>query len=129
MSIQQPQQRAGQKILIVDDEDLFLQLIKDILDEEGINATATSSPANALNIINTTDVDILITDIKMPEISGIELAIKAKSKQPDTAVIFITGYSDLINGYSGDLDFEDYFLLKKPFPMDDMVKLLRELGA
>ncbi len=129
MSNDSVSQHPVQQILIVDDEDLFLQLIQDILEEEGIKAIATSDPTNALDIINTTDIDILVTDIKMPEISGIELAIKAKSKQPDTAVVFITGYSEMINGYSGDLDFDDYFLLKKPFPMDDMIKLLRELGA
>lgn len=120
---------AGQKILIVDDEELFLQLIKDILDEEGIPVTATSDPADALDIITNSTVDILITDIKMPAISGIELAIKAKSRHPDAAIIFITGYSDLINGYRSDLNFDDYFLLKKPFPLDDMVKILRELGV
>ncbi|MCD6460380.1 response regulator, partial [bacterium] len=99
---------SKQNILIVDDESLFLELMKDILTAEGITPIATDNSVNALNILDSQTIDILITDINMPEVTGIDLAIKARDKNPPANVIFITGLSEIFEHYKSRLNFNDY---------------------
>ena len=115
-------------ILLVDDESLFLELMKELLEAEGISTIATDSSVNAMNIIDSKKIHLLITDINMPEINGIDLAVKAKLNNPPANVIFITGLSEIFDQYKARLNFSDYVLLKKPFPLDNFVRLVKDLA-
>jgi DNA-binding NtrC family response regulator len=90
---QNPFKRA--KILIVDDEDTIRLLIRDILTENGYDVLEAKSGEEALNKVKDTMFDLLITDIKMPGMNGLELLTKVKTGYPDIAVIVITGYLDV----------------------------------
>lgn len=83
------------KILVVDDEPLIRQSLYEILKLEGYNVTIAGSGEEALDIIENKTFDVMVTDLKLPKISGIELLEKAKKSLPDMEVIIITGFGSI----------------------------------
>ena len=86
------------QILLVDDDPDVLELLSDTLrayfpGELGIKTT--TNPVEAKNFLETELIDVLITDLKMPEVSGLELLRCAKRRNPWTQVVIITGNSTL----------------------------------
>ncbi len=84
-----------EKILVVDDEVFILDVCKKVLSKEGYEVITAASGEAALKIVDGTPVDLLITDIKMPGISGKELLKKAKDIHPEMSAAVITGYSSM----------------------------------
>jgi len=82
-------------ILLVDDEADIREVLKISLSDIGYEVLTAENGANALNIFKNTDIPVVITDIKMPGIDGIELLRKIKRENPDTEVIMLTGHGDL----------------------------------
>ncbi len=82
-------------ILLVDDETDLREVLDISLSDIGYNVLTAENGAQAMNILNETHVPVVITDIKMPGIDGIELLRKIKSKNPETEVIMLTGHGDL----------------------------------
>ena len=85
------------KILIVDDEPLIQIKIKNLLETSSLGIYtifSTSDSGEALQILREQAPEILITDVRMPYITGIDLARFIYENKMDTLVIFITGYSD-----------------------------------
>jgi len=80
------------KILIVDDEEIIRNFLYDFLVEEGFEIDKASDGDEAITKIDQFDYDLVVTDIKMPNISGIEVLKAAKLKNPKRDVIVITGY-------------------------------------
>ena len=80
-------------VLFVDDDDLVRDAVSKIIEGHGLRALAAKSAAEALGIIVRQPVDVLFTDIVMPELNGIELAKQAKKLRPDIKLMFITGYA------------------------------------
>jgi DNA-binding NtrC family response regulator len=86
------------KVLVVDDEPQVLELFSDLLKKEKYAVKCVLSGEEALNIINNEDFDIVLLDIKLGGISGIETLKKIKDVKPKMIVIMITGF-----GYDEDL--------------------------
>ncbi len=87
--------RNGATILIVDDEELLGSLTKRILSQNGfLKLLTATSGKEALAILAKNRVDLLLTDIIMPEMDGHELATRAKKAHPEIKIIFISGYSE-----------------------------------
>jgi len=82
-------------ILIVDDENNVTKLLEKLLTKEGYGALTAASGFEALKIIDSHQVDIVITDIKMPKMSGIDLLGKIKEIDPTIKVILITAFATL----------------------------------
>ena len=82
-------------ILLVDDEADIREVLNISLSDIGYEVLTAENGANALNIFKNTDIPVVITDIKMPGIDGIELLRKIKRENPDTEVIMLTGHGDL----------------------------------
>ncbi len=82
-------------VLVVDDEKTVCRSCKKILTQEGYNVDVASSGKEALNKIKRDGFDVVITDWKMSEIDGLELARRIKRENPNIAVILITGYPSL----------------------------------
>ncbi|MCJ7539514.1 MAG: response regulator [Desulfobacterales bacterium] len=82
-------------ILLVDDEADLREVLDISLSDSGYNVLTAENSTQALNILNDNDIPVVITDIKMPGIDGIELLRKIKSKNPETEVIMLTGHGDL----------------------------------
>lgn len=79
-------------ILIVDDEQIVLKSCEKILQSEGYTVDTTTSPRYAIDLIDKKHYDLVVTDIKMPEINGLEFMRLVREKNPDINIIVITGY-------------------------------------
>lgn len=82
------------KILLVDDSDFSRSMIKKMLQDEGFNVVAEAKDAfEALDMVKANQLDVVITDIVMPKMSGIELTTKLSKTYPDLSVIVISSLS------------------------------------
>ncbi|MBN1930337.1 MAG: sigma-54-dependent Fis family transcriptional regulator [Desulfobacterales bacterium] len=79
-------------VLIVDDEKNYPLILSAVLEEEGFETLTANSGREALDVINNSDVDLVLTDMKMPSMDGIELLNRIKVKDPDLPVIMMTAY-------------------------------------
>ena len=83
------------KILVVDDDSASVEAVVEILEREGYNLVAASGGREALRILATEDIDVVVTDEKMPDLSGIDLLKHIKDNHPYTQVIILTGYGSI----------------------------------
>lgn len=115
-------------ILVVDDEEAFRAGLELNLRKEGYQVAAVASAAEALDLISRTSVDLIITDIRMPGMDGVELMKQIKI-QAGLPVILMTGFSELIETLQGHLGGADAFLAK-PFQRDNLIETVEAtLGA
>lgn len=114
-------------VVAVDDEETILELVVEVLADLGVQARATGSPQSALEILeNIQQVDLLITDVRMPGMSGVDLAEQARRLHPDLPVLFITGYS--VDFHEGSKSLEaGTALLTKPFTLDLLADTIRNM--
>jgi DNA-binding response OmpR family regulator len=82
----------AQNILIVDDEPIALKSLKDILDLEGYHVTAVDNGQAAVDVIRNHYIDLMIVDLRMPGIGGLEVVRIANEVSPDTEVVLLTAY-------------------------------------
>ncbi|HDM78966.1 MAG TPA: response regulator, partial [Deltaproteobacteria bacterium] len=80
-------------VLIVDDEKNYLILLEALLSDEGYEVIVTSSPQEALKIAENREIDLIITDMKMPGISGMDLMDRVHRRYPEIPVIMMTAYA------------------------------------
>jgi putative nucleotidyltransferase with HDIG domain len=111
---------AGEKILIVDDEEMIRDLCYHILSGEGYQVTVAANGRTALEELGRSDMDLLITDIKMPEMDGLELFERVKQLNQDIVTIFITGHGTLDTAIESLMRGVDGFVLK-PFTQEELV--------
>lgn len=111
---------AGEKILVVDDEEMIRDLCYHILTSEGYQVQMTSNGAAALEELKRDDPDLLITDIKMPEMDGLELFERVKQLNQDIVTIFITGHGTLDTAIESLMRGVDGFVLK-PFTQEELL--------
>ena len=110
------------RILIADDEPLIRKSLYEALRIEGYEAEMASDGEEAWEKIETTPVDIVIADIKMPKLSGIDLLKRLKAKYPEFPVILITGYGTIEQAVEAmRLGASDY--ITKPI-MDGEIKIV-----
>jgi len=106
-------------VLVVDDEKNYLLVIQDLLEDEGHEVLTASTALEALEIIQKTPVETVLSDIKMPGVSGIELLDRIKAIDPDLPVILMTAYAEVDQAVSamkkGALDH-----IQKPFDNKDV---------
>jgi CheY-like chemotaxis protein len=89
----------SKNILVIDDDGLVSKSLCDLLHKTGFSADALKNGFDALEVIKDTHIDLIVVDIKMPQINGVELVKKIKEilrakNKPDIPVVFITGYPD-----------------------------------
>lgn len=85
----------AKKVLVVDDEQLILKIIADILTKEGYEVVAANNCEKAIELLKITTFDVVISDIKMPKKSGIDLLEEIRNKDPHIPVILMTGFASL----------------------------------
>ena len=81
------------RILVVDDDQGMREFMEIMLTKEGYDVVCAEDPAKAINLCNKKDFDLVITDLRMPKIDGIEFLKAIKEKKPETIVILITAYA------------------------------------
>ncbi len=107
------------RILIAEDERAFRVLLSEELQEENRIVKAASDGLEALDLLKEEEFDILITDLKMPKMGGIELLKEAKKIRPDLLVIVITGYASLETAILA-LKEGAYDYIRKPFSLEEL---------
>jgi two-component system, cell cycle sensor histidine kinase and response regulator CckA len=120
--------RLRATVLAVDDEPLILKLTKVILEHAQYTVIAVITPAAALMILEdrTVSLDLLVSDIVMPEMNGIELARRAVTLRPGLPVLLMTGYTPDILRDRNLLPVRTHVILK-PFKPQLLVKRVDEL--
>ena len=99
-------------ILCVDDEAIPLILRKSVLEKSGYSVVAANSGAEALELLDRQPVDLVLTDLLMPGLSGTELARKIKEQRPELPVVLLSG----VNEIPEDAARADLFLSKVEGP-------------
>jgi len=108
------------KILIAEDEDITLKHLVNSLQKEGYLAVGTQNGEDAFRKIEDDHFDLLITDIKMPGLTGIELLEKIKERQLESEVIIITGFGS-IGSVVEAMKKGAYDYVTKPFNLDELL--------
>jgi len=113
-------QPAAGEILVIDDDPEVASVVSSVLEQEGFSVTCSHGAVNALDLIGENRFDIVITDIRMPEVDGIGILKKVKDISFETEVIIITGYGTLQNAIEALKEGASDFLLK-PVDMEDII--------
>ncbi|AEH23330.1 two component, sigma54 specific, transcriptional regulator, Fis family [Thermodesulfobacterium geofontis OPF15] len=113
------------KILVVDDEKLTLKNLKYILTKEGYEVKAVDNGMSALNLLKNEEFDLVITDLKMDMVSGLDILEKCKEWYPDTEVIMITAYGSIDSAIQA-MKLGAYHYITKPFRLDELKILVKE---
>ncbi len=115
---------SKQQILIVDDEINILRAIKRLLIEYNFEIFTTTSSEEALEIIRTHSIDLIISDQRMPEISGIELLLEVKVISPATIRILMSGYTDLDVFIAAINNGSIFYFITKPWVNEEMIEVI-----
>ncbi|MGB7062856.1 MAG: response regulator [Candidatus Zixiibacteriota bacterium] len=107
------------KILVVDDEEIMLKLACDALRSQGHRVTGSSGALEALDKLKTEKFDFILTDIKMPEMDGMELIQSAHEIDPSMGAIFMTGYASLDTAKRA-IQEGAYDYILKPFDLQEI---------
>jgi CheY-like chemotaxis protein len=102
------------RVLIVDDEPSVADFVARVLGDAGYNLAVAPDAPTALAIAETSPAfDLLLTDVRMPDMSGVELAQRMRARDPDLTVLYLTGYSDALFD-ERDALWEGEAFLEKP---------------
>ena len=112
-------------ILIVDDEPIVLAALKETLLRESYDVVATNSPAQALDILHQRQFAVIISDHRMPEMTGLEFLVEAKKIQPDTSRILITAVLSLPTIIDSINKGEIFRFLAKPWLREELTATVR----
>jgi two-component system OmpR family response regulator len=113
------------KILIVDDENDFRETIIQRLRARKVEIEGADSGLKALEMLDAQDFDVIVLDVKMPGMDGIETLREIKLKKPLVEVIMLTGHASVESGIQGmQLGAVDYVM--KPVALDDLMDKLRQ---
>ena len=115
------------RVLLVDDDRKMVKTLLDILMVEGYEAEGVYSALDALEKMTEAQFDCVLTDIKMPDINGVELYRSIKAKQPDLPVVLMTAYFDDKLVKEG-LEEGAYTCLYKPFEIKELLCLLTDIS-
>lgn len=107
-------------ILIVDDERNYPLILSAVLQEEGFETLTANSGREALNILSQSDVDLVLTDMKMPQMDGIELLERIKDKEPGLPVIMMTAHGTVEKAVEA-MQKGAYNYILKPFDNERLV--------
>ncbi|MCK4532690.1 diguanylate cyclase [bacterium] len=113
-------------VLVVDDEVLIGETIKDLLEMENFKVTLAQNAAQAIIKIKEISPDLILTDLKLPDRSGLEILKEAKKNDPDVCVIVMTAYANVETAIKA-LEEEVYDYITKPFD-PERVKLIIKKG-
>ncbi len=106
-------------VLIVDDEDASRNLCREVVTESGLRTSVASTTEQALDILDRFPADIVITDLRVPQLGGIELLKKIRESYPQTAVVVLTQYGTIESAVEATrMGAADY--VTKPFHISEL---------
>ncbi|MFO8057859.1 MAG: response regulator [bacterium] len=119
---------AGEKILVIEDSPSMLEMIKDALRDEGYESWTASDGFQALRDLEEIDPDLIITDINMPKVDGLEFceAIRGRLETRDIPFIFLSAVTDENTVQKGRKIGAEYFIAK-PFKKEDLINTVKRV--
>lgn len=117
--------QGNTKILVVDDERVALKNLEHVLKKEGYEVVGTESGPNALRLIAEQQFDVVLTDLRMEKVDGLQILKKCHELYPDTEVIMITGYATLESAVEA-MKKGAFHYIAKPFKLDVVRNVVKE---
>ena len=115
----------GRRILVTDDEEMIRDLLSETFQKKGYTVQTTANGREALQRIKEDRWDLLVTDLRLPDISGMEILSRVKKKNPELGIIMITAYGSIKNAVKamkqGAFDY-----ITKPFNLDEMELVVKK---
>ena len=121
------------RLLFVDDEEEILEVLMDLFkDEENLQIITATSGKEALEKIESHPIDLVLCDLKLPDVSGLDLLSTIKGKYPDSVAILATGYLDVYGDQVREHEGDIHKFITKPwdiFELKDMIlSMLKNKG-
>jgi DNA-binding NtrC family response regulator len=113
------------RLLLVDDEKIALRNLEHVLAKEGHQVTATQSGSHALDLLDAQPFDLVLTDMKMDKVDGMQLLRRCKSQYPDVEVIMITGFATLESAVAAMKEGAFHYIAK-PFRLEEVRQTVAE---
>ncbi len=109
------------KIMLIDDESIALKRLRRLMEKEGYHVSCYTHPLGALKQMESTSYDLVVTDLKMPDMDGMELMITVKTRFPQTEVILMTGYATIESAVEATREGAFHYL-EKPFTPEQFIE-------
>jgi two-component system, OmpR family, response regulator len=113
------------KILVVDDEDDFRETIVKRLQKRKMTAQGAESGEKALELIEAQPFDVVVLDVKMPGLGGIDTLREIKKRKPLIEVILLTGHASMESGIEG-MKLGAYDYVMKPANLEELIEKMRQ---
>ena len=113
------------KLLIVDDEKIALKSLLHIMKKEGYEVVGTHNGSNALKLIDEKEFDVVLTDLRMEKVDGMQILKRCRELYPDIEVVMITGYAT-VQSATEAMKKGAYDYITKPFKLDEVRRVVRE---
>ena len=116
--------RAKPAVLVIDDESGILESLRILLKNEGFTPHVALGGRQGLDQIDTLAPDIVLTDVRMPNVNGLDILTAARQRDPDTPVILMTAQATLQSAVQA-VNEGAFYYIQKPFRNDELVAILR----
>ncbi len=113
------------RLLVVDDEETLRQFLVELFMREGYEVTDCGSAREALQRLDQKGFDLLVSDIKMPEMDGLELLRRVRVAHPEMPVVMMTGHGTVENAIHA-LNLGAFNFIRKPFAIDEILKVVQK---
>jgi DNA-binding NtrC family response regulator len=117
-----------ERVLLVDDEEEFVETLAERMRNRGMEVATSNSGGDALELIEAEPYDVVVLDLQMPGMDGIEALAKIKRRQPDIQVVLLTGHATVEKGVEamkkGALEF-----LEKPIDLSKLAEVIHNAKA
>lgn len=113
------------RILVIDDEEIIRVSCQRILGPAGYEVSTSSDGLHALGLLEKSNFDIVLTDLKMPTMDGLEVMEKIKEMQPQAKVLIVTGYSTLETAVKA-IKMGAFNYIEKPFTPESLIASVKE---
>lgn len=107
-------------ILVIDDEKNYLLVLQTLLEDAGYTVTAINDPETALTFLEDSEVDVVVTDMKMPKVSGREVLERVKKHWPHIPVLIMTAFGSIESAVDA-MKYGAFDYITKPFSNDDLL--------
>jgi DNA-binding NtrC family response regulator len=115
----------GRKILVIDDAIDTLEMMTAYLKAEGYESVTSETGKHALELIDAENFEVVLTDLQLPDLNGIELVKQIKERSPETEIIMISGYGSVSKAVEATKAGAFYFI-EKPIEFDELIVLLEK---
>ncbi|MDH4027901.1 MAG: sigma-54 dependent transcriptional regulator [Nitrospirota bacterium] len=113
------------RLLIVDDEVIVVKNLERAMKKEGYEVTVSTSGAGAIKLLEKNRFDVVLTDLRMGKVDGMQVLTKCQELYPDSEVIMITAFASLPSAIE-TMKKGAYYYLAKPFKLDEVRKIVKE---